>query len=196
MLGKYRDPDSFTSALLLRLAQRARLKVKPFIGSKTLRRSLEVRLETSPLGTRVQRSAVFLPQYWARYYHDGRRSIGLNSPGRKKPFLIYFANPKNDPRIKGGYPVRESDIRPLTPEEFRRGAAKNRAMFRANPSGGPQQYMKVRREVGPAEGDPFFERGLRDFPSEAAPYIREEFAKWFIAGTPRPRVFAAARFVV
>lgn len=90
--------------------------------------------------------AVQTPFYWAQYYHDGRGAFRAR-PGHK---LVYFKDPKKDPRLRGGrYPERLSDVRKLTSAQFYR-------LLRDRSSG-----MVVRQSVGPAAGDPFFVRAAR-----------------------------------
>lgn len=64
------------------------------------------------------------PHYWSKFYHDGR------GPSRGNPILVWFRNPRNDPRNRGGkYPVRESDRRRLTKAEFQKWSRVNQGII-------------------------------------------------------------------
>lgn len=119
--------------------------VRTLIGSSTLREA--ARLIVDAIGGRAE---IFIPHYWAVYYHDGRDGFSADS-GR---FLVFFANPDDDPRLADGYPERAADIRRLTRDEFYAGLAENER--RAESGGTP--FMFVVRSVGPAGAHPFFDR--------------------------------------
>lgn len=123
-------------------------RVRTLIGSSTLREAVELVLEPQ-LGD-VTEARLFIPHYWAVYYHDGRSGFEA-SPGH---FLVYFADPEDDPRLDGGYPVRETDVRRLTREEFFDGLERNREEAEA----GRGPFMFVVRSVGPSSGHPFFDQ--------------------------------------
>ena len=121
---------------------------------KALRDNMQIRLEKNQ-GNSVD-TLVHLPFYWAIYYHDGRNSIA------KGTFMVFFRNPDEDPRIDGGsrnYPVRVTDIRPLTltPERFRALARSGRII--------------ITKRVGPTRAHPFFEAaGFRGLQKEVTPF--------------------------
>lgn len=129
----------FSDQLARSLAEDARQRVTRFIKSRTLRNALTVVEDTD--GT----FRLFVPHFWAIYYHDGRGPI-VAKPGH---FLVYFKNPDQDPRLQGGHPERANQIRRLTKEQFR-------AAIRAG------QVIATKR-VRRAKGNPFFTRGLRSF---------------------------------
>lgn len=134
------------------------------IQSETLRRALVFERISFRWGRLV------VPHYWAIYQHDGR---GRVTPVRAK-MLVYYADPNDDPRLSGGYPVRLSDVRRLTGAEFEEGLEKNRELYAANPGGGRQQFMRVRKASGPTRPSrsyPFFEKGMVAFPAQAAEII-------------------------
>lgn len=152
-------PRQFTSRLRFQLASAARDSAAKAAKSKTIANSLEV--VKLPSGEFVVES----PFYWAVYYHDGRGAIRAR-PGHK---LVYFRNPDDDPRIGGAarnYPKKRSDIRRLTKAQFYR--------FLRDPNSG----MIVRDSVGPSKGDPFFTRGLRNFPARAGRAVVVEVSKF------------------
>lgn len=59
--------------------------------------------------------SVFSIYFWAIWVNDGRRAQVA-----KKQFLFY-ADPRDDPRIQDDYPRKPGDRRPLTKAEFRAG---------------------------------------------------------------------------
>jgi len=81
--------------------------------SQTLKKSMQVSAIELPSGPdqaafQVQ---VYMPQYWARYFHDGRKGFRA-SPGKALAFWGKGATHK-DPRIAGGYPIKRSQIKSL-----------------------------------------------------------------------------------
>ena len=79
-----------------------------------------------------------VPHYWAQFFHDGRGVVNAR-PGHK---LVFYKNPAEDPRLAGGYPVRLSDVRKLTRDEFYRDlrAGKLIVAERVGPAG-PNEFM-------------------------------------------------------
>lgn len=130
---------------LLRLYGEAELEqARRLIGSATLREAATLIVESQ-----AGLATIFIPHYWAEFYHDGRSAF--EAPGGR--FLVYFSDPDDDPRIDGGYPVRASDVRRLSREDFYNGLAINTERAEA----GQDPFMFVVRSVGPAEGHPFFD---------------------------------------
>lgn len=69
-----------------------------------------------------------VPHYWALYIHDGRGPSPGAGGGDK--ILVWFKDPKNDPRYPGGvYPVRLSQVKRLTKAQFRKWSRINRAII-------------------------------------------------------------------
>lgn len=136
-----KDPLIFQIELVRKMAERLRERVRALIPSETLKRSLDIRIVTD--GTLVG-AELFLPQYWAVYYHDGREPV---KPVNGK-FLVYFADIEDDPRVGGGkdYPIRSAHIRRLRldPAEFRRLVKEGRLI--------------VKKSVGPSTPHRFFDR--------------------------------------
>ncbi len=135
------DLLAFKIDLVRKMAQRIRERVRTLIESRTLQRSLDFRIVTD--GTNVG-AEIFLPQYWAVYYHDGRGPV---RPVNGK-FIVYFADIEDDPRVQGGrnYPTRAAQIRRLRldPEEFRRLVAEGRLI--------------VKRSAGSSQPHRFFDK--------------------------------------
>ena len=121
------------------------IRVQALIGSRTLREALRLIVEPQ-----IGQATLFIPHYWAEFYHDGRAGFEAQA-GR---VLVFFADPDDDPRLEAGYPVRAADIRRLTREEFNDGLAENEARA----SDGRAPFMFVLRSVGPAGPHPFFDQ--------------------------------------
>lgn len=156
--------DDLNSRLLDQIGFAALRFVRPAIRSATLRDAVRWERLTDRVGR------LFIPHYWAIYQHDGR--------GRVRPrsavWLVWFVDPADDPRLSGGYPVKLSDVRRLTRDEFMEGLARNREMRADNPSGGDQQFMRIREvsaPTSPGASYPFFEKGMQNFPSVAKQII-------------------------
>jgi len=152
-----RDPIAFRIDLARKMAEQVRERVRTLIESDTLKRSLEIRVTVN--GTEIG-ADIFLPQYWAVYYHDGRGPV---RPINGK-FLVYFADIEDDPRVSGGrnYPIHASQIRRLRldPAEFRRLVKSGKLI--------------VRESVGPAKAHPFFERLAGRAAKIVAPTVARE----------------------
>lgn len=163
--------DKFKDDLLRVLAEQARrLVARPrILPSETLRKTLFVRKSTKT-NTYVLGS----PYYWAYYYHEGRGAMEQTGKSGKK-FLVWFQNPKDDPRIAGGYPKTRSQRKRLSKEDFVQGAAMNRRM---DPSGETMPYMIITKKAGPMIGRPFFDNGLKNFRAAARRTIRNKFPQF------------------
>lgn len=96
--------------------------------------------------------AVTLPHYWATTYQEGR------GPVRAKPggFLVFWKDPKNDPRLNFGRPpVLRRDRPRLTRQQWYqavRDAKAGRAV--------------ITKEVGPWKGNPVIKRAARRLSTE------------------------------
>jgi len=146
--------------ILDRIGQEEISRVESLIGSKTLRDALELLVDAQAGEARL-----FIPHYWAEFYHDGRGSV---SPVDAR-WIVFFTNPADDPRLAGGYPVRTTDIVRLTKAQWDEGLAIN-AERRA--TGGPP-YMIVVPRVGPAGAHPFFEELSSGAADRAGPLVIE-----------------------
>lgn len=132
--------------VLYDLGQRELARVKRLVGSRTLREAMQLIVRENEGA-----ADLFVPHYWAVYYHDGRNGFAAGA-GKK---LVFFANKNDDPRLRGGrYPVREAQVRRLTRDQFFDGLEINRQ--RAERGLGP--YMYVVDAVGPSKPRPFFEQ--------------------------------------
>lgn len=89
------------------------------------------------------RVIVYSTYYWARWVNDGRGAIEAD-PGK---FLIFFEDPKDDPRIKAGYPRKPEQVKRLTRRQLRKAREEG-------------QLIET-ESVGPAPGLKFLERGIQ-----------------------------------
>ena len=168
------DTEGFVIDLLARLGRVAKQQAREAMTSKTLKRDTYVLIDNQ------HTAHVIVPYYWAIYHHDGRRAIDLTG---KDGYLVYFSDPKNDPRTDGTkrYPRTRSEVKHLSKAQFRAGLEEN-AKRRA---AGGEPYMIVTKKVGPADGTFFFSEGLREFPDKAARIVQEEFVAHALRGIPR-----------
>ena len=165
-----RTAREFLREVLERVAQRAESRARPQIPSATLRRALNTSIEDAVEGMVAK---LQIPHYWAVYVHDGRSQI-TKSTG----FLVFFRDISDDPRVSGGFPVRASEIRRLTRDQFRAGLEANRQHL-ANGGDPFTAPMIVVRQVGPTRGAEFFTKGMASFlEQEAAPLIAAEFDQY------------------
>jgi len=139
------DPKRLTRKVLEEIGERELRLVRKSIGSKTLRAAIRLIINESE-----QRADLFIPHYWAVWYHDGRGSV---SPVNARK-LVFFDDPNDDPRLRNGRPVKETDVRRLTEEQYREGLRRNRE--RAGRGG--RAFMYVVDAVGPSRPRPFFDR--------------------------------------
>ena len=135
--------------LLQALGEALLRRVQDQVGSATIRRSLRVQVR----GNSVR---VYTPYYWARYYHDGRRAVRAR-PGH---FIVFFLNPANDPRLRGGRPRSVGDVRRLTRQQLKRAVDSGQAI--------------VTKSVGPVEGTFFFPRAAAGLTEAARAVVRRE----------------------
>ena len=161
------DSKAIIRRILRDLGERELRLVKKSIGSKTLRAAIRLVINESE-----ERADLFIPHYWAIYYHDGRGAFGPDT-ARK---LVFFDDPNDDPRIKGGRPVRESDVRRLTRDQYREGLRRNQE--RAARGGRP--FMYVVDSVGPSRPRPFFDQLERGAARRADNVVSRAFERELI----------------
>lgn len=166
-----------TNRVALLVLQRARAAVK----SNTLKAALRIRQSSDPLAASA---FVGVPHYWAVYYHDGRGSVRA-----KGLYLVWFRDKASDPRLAGGYPVKRSQIRHLTPDQFQEGLEKNRE---AKAAGEPAVMIYV-PSVGPADGRPFLRDGLVGVVDDAHNISKAAFAEYVLSVIPKEKATATIR---
>ena len=150
------DEQTLLAKLLDSLGAAGFARAGPEIEADTLRSALIVLRSAGLSEVRLH-----IPHYWAVFYHDGRPGFSGN------PFLVYFNDPNDDPRISGSSsPERLSQTRRLTRAEFEDGLLRNQ-LRRAN---GQPPFMFIVRQVGPAEAHPFFENdgGMAGFTEQVS----------------------------
>lgn len=67
------------------------------------------------------------PYFWSGILDEGRGTVRP----RSKRFLVWFDNPRDDPRLSGGYPKRRSDVKRLTRRQFTVWSRRNREAIKA-----------------------------------------------------------------
>jgi hypothetical protein len=138
-------PEDAVEELLRLYGEEELALVRPLIGSTTLRAAARLIVDAQ-----AGVASIFIPHYWAVYYHDGR--AGFSAAGGR--VLVFFADPDDDPRLEGGYPERATEIRRLTRDEFYDGLAENER----RKADGEGPFMFVVPSVGPAPAHPFFDQ--------------------------------------
>lgn len=140
-----------------------------YVNTPTKIQSKSIRLSMTPEIDAPLRGRLNVPYYWAEWYHNGRSAINLN--GSDKGPMVYFRDPKKDPRIKGGYPVSASDVKPLR--------LSSSQYWRLRDSGELIATMRV----GPTRPHPFFadSGGMAGFPQELDKIAKAETDKYVTA---------------
>lgn len=124
--------------------------LKSVIPSKTLANAVTVRSRLKPRPG----LAMNIPHYWAKYYHDGSGPVSMP----KGQYMVWFRDPKDDPRLKGGHPVKKSDVRSLNI---------SRSHFTSLVREGK---LVVRASVGRRKGTPFIPRAQKKW----TPWIKTQ----------------------
>lgn len=170
---------AFAQDMMARLVERADIRLRPGIPSRTLREGARRRILNVERGGTYY-ADFYIPHYWAVMVHDGHKPFG---PSRAK-FLVYFRDDADDPRKPN--PERVADWRPLERQDFEFGLAENRRRFQLNPSGGWYQYMVIVKNqdgspgmVGYSRPQPFFERE-QDKVNRALQRIARELFRSFV----------------
>lgn len=125
-------------------------KAKGFCTSRQLRASM-YRKETLSTGKKAT-GRILVPQYWAKYKHNGRDMVKPVSAN----MLVWFRDPKDDPRLTNGQsPIYRSEIKALTNGQWKYWSGRNKRARRAK----QPVPMIVRKSVGPMASqkrNPFF----------------------------------------
>jgi hypothetical protein len=159
------DANRVIRRVLAELGERELRLVRKAVGSRTLRAAMTLIIDESE-----QRADLFIPHYWAIWYHDGRGSVSPVS-ARK---LVFFDNHHDDPRLRGGKrPVRESEVKRLTKQQYEAGLRENQNRARL----GLRPFMWVVDSVGPAAPRPFFDQLSKDAARRAEPIVTREFER-------------------
>ena len=167
------DKRKLIRRILTDLGERELRLVRKSIGSRTLRAAIRLIISESE-----DRADLFIPHYWAIYYHDGRGSVSPVS-ARK---LVFFDNPSDDPRLKGRKrPVRESEVRRLTKRQYEDGLRQNQVRARL----GLRPFMWVVDSVGPAAPRPFFDQLAKGAAQRADPVVLKQFERELLSWIDR-----------
>ena len=137
--------DIAMQRILEAIGDRVESRAKGLLRSTTLRNSLFYRADYG-----ARKLEIVIPYYWAEFYLNGHGVI-YSDKGRDKGFMVWFADPKDDPRLRGGPPRSRADRKKLTKRQWEIGLEINRER-RAN---GQPPFMYYSREVpaSPGSGD-------------------------------------------
>lgn len=143
----------FYDRVTRKLAEAAYRIAYPNIPSRVLKEAMVVvKVRAGNTGAVYK---LFIPHYWSHYLHDGRGTV---TPKRARS-LMWFKNPRRDPRYDGGYPVRLADAKAhtLSKQEFKRNRSE----------------MIFAKSAKPIRGKFFFSnrRGMRNLVKIVAPTI-------------------------
>ena len=149
--------------MLESMGERELAEARRRIPSRTLKAALQLIIDENR-----SRAHLFIPHYWAIYYHDGRGSVSPRSAKK----LVFFDNPREDPRNRGGArAVRASGERRLTKAQYEQGLRIN-AERRAR---GQRPFMYVVDAVGPSRPRPFFDQMAPKASERTGPRARRAF---------------------
>lgn len=160
------DDEALKLRILRLMGEVAVRRSRARVESQTIKDNLAFEVQSS------ERAVVYVPHYWAIYYHDGRGVVPRRAlpPGR---YLVWYKDPALDPRLAGGPPERAVDVRKLTKAEFQRDLLAGR--------------LVVARRAGPTAGNPFFTKALSGFDAIIARRVTAEFARYVRTLLPRQR---------
>lgn len=131
------DRPAMRSRLLRAALQEANTQTRLRAPSRALREGQFIRTRSDTEGD------VVYPHYWAYYVHEGRNEIRP----RDAQWLVWYRDPRLDPRNQPNYPVRVTDRRRLSREEFREAIDSGRAV--------------VSRRAGAVPGNPWLTEGMQ-----------------------------------
>jgi len=146
------------------LGKRELARVKRIIGSRTLKAAVELIVDENAM-----RADLFIPHFWAIWYHDGR---GRVSPKNARK-LVFFDNPENDPRTRGASPRNRGQVRRLTRAEYEEGLRINQQRFEA----GLRPFMFVVDSVRKSRPRPFFKQLEQGAAERADPIVLRVFER-------------------
>lgn len=120
--------------------------------SRTLAEALQEQGPIQGLSVGQTLGRLHIPHYWAQFVHNGRGEVRP----RQAAFLVWFRNPRDDPRLPPGrWPVRVEELRRFTSESWDFWTQQNKA---ARAAGRPEP-MIIRRVSGPVAANPFYSHG-------------------------------------
>ena len=144
------------SKVLRELLNTAEQKARGFCTSSQLRAHMSTGVirETK----NKARGHVFVPEYWAIYYHMGRANMPVIHVKRKK-YLAWFPDPHDDPRlVNGEYPIRRSDVvsldKVISRDEFKFLLKTGKLVLsKVSPTSGGNASFQGNRFFGSAPGE-------------------------------------------
>jgi hypothetical protein len=158
-------PSTSTLASLLdQLLALAQARALPPTREASKFLAVEMRPEVLAVSRSVAKGRLHIPVYWAPYVHEGRTNSIVPRNGK---VLVYFKNPLlDDPRLRGGYPRRRSDVKKLNldPEEWARLVAEGKMIVRSRVDGPTPPH----RFFGDGPGE-----GMAAFKAEATGLVRD-----------------------
>jgi len=152
--------DAFLKRLTSEMLKLAEDTVRPHIPVRLghLRRSIKRQI----LGLGVGR--LHTDEEWARLVHDGRGAI--DQRGKKRP-LIWYKNPRKDPRLFQGKSPTKGRPRRLTKDEFKKARKKN--------------LLIIAQKVKKQDPQPFFSNepggGMFGYPQKAGALAAKRFGE-------------------
>jgi len=133
---------SLYTRILIKALDRGKTKAQAFCRSDRLRRSMYTPITME--GTSKSTGHVSVPQYWAKFFHNGRSAFVA-----KAKALVWFKDPRKDPRQNPAYHTFKNTERPLdqliSKAEFKQLVA--------------DKELIIRRATGPVDKskeNPFF----------------------------------------
>jgi hypothetical protein len=141
-MGRIKSKN-FQSHYLRLAARRIKYLAQREVRSRTLSRAMAI--DESLISKNIIK--IYVPHFWARFVHDGSRAVrGIS--------MVWFPNPKDDPRLKGGRPIKRSQVKRLRLSKRR---------FYALRAAGILVWCKNRKAI---KAHPFFKKAiLRSGPS-------------------------------
>lgn len=157
------DLDNVMQGILDSIGERVGARAKNLLRSKTLSDSLFYRADFGS-----QKLEIVIPYYWAEFYLNGHGVIHSNK-GRGVGWMVWFANPKDDPRLRGGPARTRAERKHLTRDQWKIGLEINRE----RKSAGLPPFMYYSREIPASRGSGDLDPLNREIPQ----IVREEATK-------------------
>lgn len=155
--------DDAMQGIMDAVGQRVKTRFKQLIRSKTLNDSV---FYVADFG--AQKVQIIIPYYWAEFYLNGHGVIH-SSKGRDKGWMVWFADPKDDPRLRGGPARTRAERKHLTREQWKIGLEINRE----RKGSGLPPFMYYSREVPASRGSGDIDPVYKEVPQ----IVREEASR-------------------
>ena len=160
--------DEFLEEIVVKIGLVGFRQAKAAINSKTLKRFLELFIDE------VGEGVLNVPHFWAVHYHDGRGPVRAR-PGHK---LVWFRDPDEDPRLKGGRPIKKANVKRLTRAQFQRALQLNLAARRR----GQEPPVIISTFSVGTDPELFFDNdhGMAGYSERAFKTIKKDFSKFVL----------------